>query len=307
MKYIKISYETLLEKSKFVKSSLLNKKIIDSSVTGRYCVYENLITQLNEARHNGQLSEFLLKYKKGEVGFALKELRELVDVFEQILVIHNDLSIDSRKNLMKKIKIILGGPNFTENETKDNNSPRNHQFELRLAAKFIQSGLTNIEFKDNPDILIDIDNKQYGCECKRIFSLSERSLIRNTIKAIRQIKTNKDNYYAGIVALDVSPQFEQGKNWLTCNSRNEADTIVLDQLEKYVKYMYNKINKIQSAAKDGYVVAIILNSSTVYLLKDFSDIGWIQETGVLVLDKENKIKAESFLKDFNKLQEYADS
>lgn len=295
-----LSYGALLEKTKEVEQKLLASGLVTKPISGRFKAYQRMIGELDDAWTQKKMADFYKKGQNDKYGFALKELREMVDIFEQLLVIYGNLSTQNKKELQNRVRQILSGPDFTVDETPANSAARNFQFELRLAAKFIQNGYHDIGFQTNPDLLISVDDRKYGFECKRILGLSERSVIENALKAIKQLDVHKDNYFGGVVAIDVSAQYEQGQKWLKSKTRDTANTYALDELQKYVQYLYNRLKQLREAASDGFVVAIWMNLSTVYVLEN-SELGWIQESGVLVLDKENP-NGKIFVSDFGKMQ-----
>ena len=58
----------------------------------------------------------------------------------------------------------------------------------------------------------------------------------------------------------------------------------------------------REAAIDGHLAGIILNLSAVYVISSNSELGWVQEVGILVFDKENPSKAMQFMRDMQELQ-----
>lgn len=300
-----ITYRNLVDKSIKVEKLLLENKIIDSPIKGRFKRYQGMVSSLRDSWEAKTMDQFWKSSKGDELGFALKELHELSDILEQIMASFDSLSDTSKKFIKEKMPIILSGTNFTVDENSANSAARNYQFELRLASKFAQAKYKNIAFAEHPDLLVTVESKPYAYECKRIFGNPETKIQSNIETGLKQLERNKDSYFSGVVALDLSPQYELGKNWLIAKSREEANTIALDSLEKVANTIHSRIYKVREAATNGYLAGIILNLSTVYVISSNNEFGWVQEIGVLVFAKENPSKAMQFLNDMKELEKYA--
>lgn len=300
-----ITYRELVNKSQKVEKLLLEKGIIDFPIKGRFKYYQNMISSLRDNWEAKTLNQFWNSFKGDEMGFALKELQELSDIFGEVTNFYDSLSAVSKKFVKEKIPIILSGTNFTVDENSANSAARNYQFELRLASKFIHAQYKQIDFAEHPDLLVTVDNKPYAFECKRILGNPENKIQSNIETGLKQLEKNKDKYFSGVIALDLSPQYEQGKNWLIARTREDANSIALDSLEKVANTIHSRIYKVREAATNGYLAGIILNLSTVYVISSNNELGWVQEIGVLVFDKENPSKALQFMNDIQELQKYA--
>src|SRR3989338_5558865 len=299
-----ITYSQLVEKSIFVENQLIGKKYINHPIQGRFKHYQKIISLLRDNWEANTMDKFWIAFKMEDTGFALKELFEITTILEQVLVIYDSISKESKKYINEKLLTILSGPNFTIDETSKNSAARNYQFELRLASKMIEAQYKKISFAEHPDLLIEEKMRPYSFECKRILGNPERKIPSNIVEAIHQLENYKKGNYAGIVAVDLSPQFEQGKNWLKSKSREEANKFTLNQIESVAWTVYNRVYKVKEAAERGYLVGILLNLSTVYILTGNNEMGWIQEMGILILNKENPDKGLHFSEDFNNLQKY---
>lgn len=299
-----ITYRQLVDKSIQVERQLFDKKILHKPILGRYKHYQKTISLLRDHWEAKTMDRFWKDYDQGDMGFALKELHELTDIFEQLVYIYDDLSEDSKHFIKEKLPIILSGPNYTVDETPQNSSARNYQFELRLAAKIIAANYKNIAFAEHPDLLVIVDNRPYAFECKRVLGDPESKIPSNIETAIKQLEDNQTDKFGGIVAVDLSTQYEKGENWLSSSNRSSANKFALDELERVAWVIHNRMYKVKQAAKRGYLVGLILNLSTVYVLSENNEMGWIQETGILVLNKENPSKSPQFMTDFEDLQRY---
>lgn len=299
-----ITYRDLTNKSKNVEDLLLSKGILTSPIVGRYKYYQKLVSELSLHWEAQTIDRFWKTISGDKMGFASKELHELSDILENIALTYDDLSEESKTFIKNKIPTILSGTNFTVDETPNNSAARNYQFELRLASKFVTAQYKNISFAEHPDLLVTVESRPYAFECKRILGNPEKKISSNIEAAIDQLRTNSNAYYSGVVAVDLSPQYEQGKNWLVSKSREEANKIALDSLEQVANSIYRRMSKIKRSAEDGILVGIILNLSTVYVISSNNELGWLQEIGVLLLNKENPEKGTQFFEDVKKLQKY---
>lgn len=299
------TYRNLTSKSKKVESLLLRKGILTSPIVGRYKYYQTMVSNLSDNWEAQTMDQFWKKFSRDKMGFALKELHELSDLLENIAQIYDDLSEESKSFIKSKIPTILSGTNFTVDETPKNSAARNNQFELRLASKFITAKYKNISFAEHPDLLVGVESRPYAFECKRILGNPQKRISRNIEAAIDQLRANSSEYYAGVVAVDLSPQYEKGKNWLISESREEANKIALDSLEQVVTTIYRRMAKVKEAAEEGILVGIILNLSTVYYISSTNELGRLQEHVILFLNKESPVKGAQFLEDMKELKKYA--
>jgi len=293
----KTSYSELLTRSNVVANNLI--KLMDVSVVeSRFSEYQQLLKSLSTAWENNQIRDFTKRYPKRITLFALKELKEIIIICEEIFDKSDKYSLRYKNDLKIKLKTILGGPFYTFKETSKNSNARNIQFELRIATTCSKTGLTT-KIGELPDVTVEVDDRKYFIECKRIIGKSERTIFNNLDNALNQINNNPVEYYSGIICLDVSPQFDNGNLILKKNNVVTAEKFVLDQLEKYVFYIYKRSEKLKKLATKKKIGMLWLNFSGVYEVQD--GFGWINENGLLVLNKENKLQSEQILKDFSVL------
>lgn len=302
---MKITYELLYRRSKDVEKALIEIGIIPSNLQGRFKEYQKEVHKLSvkwKERKDKNLDEKV--NFGGKQIFALKELREIIETLTPIIEIYKDLPENSQKIVKLKINTILTGTPYIFNE-RGNTAPRNYQFEFRLAAKLVEADY-EIQFFNNPDICVVVKNRRYAIECKRITGKSPRVIQANIESAIDQLIEHKRNYYAGIIALDVSALLDNRTNLLQSTQRELAAKKVLDDIERMLFSGYKRYQKLKKYSH-SHIVALFYNYSGSYVIKNDNDVGWIQQTGVFTFDKENPNKAEKFLADFRKYRElYAD-
>lgn len=298
-----ISYDTLIEKTKSIEPFLNSISLLDKAKRGRLYFYINLITQLNKAIKDGTYDNFLKKFDHAKCGFALKELREIVFILENICFLHLTINNGHKAEIERKLAHILTGPNFTSHETSANSTARNYQFELLLTARLFSKGLKTIYFFTNPDIHLETNNRKYAIECKRITGDFISLSIQRTEDAIKQLlKLPEGQYFGGIVALDLSSKYEQGSRWLDSKNHDTAENYIQGLLGKDLAHIYQKSTKTKQAAENGRVVALIANVSAVYTLKERKELGWVNEIAFLMFNKELPFREHVILTDFAPLK-----
>jgi len=166
--------------------------------------------------------------------------------------------------------------------------------------------LVRTSLHDNPDIAVESYGKKYAIECKRVTGNFETASLKRVGEAIDQLYKVSDKYFSGVIVLDISQKYEEGQNWLHTQSHISAERFALDQLQKDVEWIYKNSQKLILSAKQGFIAGIIVSMSGVYALHN-EELGWINELGMLVLNKENSFRAELLMKDFRRLKPVTDS
>jgi Holliday junction resolvase len=299
---MKISYEQLYKRSKKIEQHLIKIGLIPTSSRGRFKEYQEEIRVLSDRwkRRKEENQDEFVDFGGKQV-FALKELRELIEILTPLIEVYFSLPENSQKIVKQKIKTILTGTSYIFDE-KGNTTARDHQFEFRLAAKLVEAGY-NVHFFNNPDIVVVTKNRRYAIECKRITGKSPRVVQANIEGAVEQLIEHKKNYYAGIVALDVSALLDKRTDLLRSTQRELATKKVLDDIQKMLFSDFERYQKLREYSY-SYLVALIYNYSGSYVITGDNDVGWIQQTGVYTFDKENPRKAKTFMNDFAKYREF---
>jgi|GEM_PF-6586342 len=167
--------------------------------------------------------------------------------FNLIMAQSDKLQKTSKAVFEKKLKEIVKMPLrvIDENAKTGTNQGRNTLFELRLAARFAQSGYKPILSHDHPDILINTEGKEYVIECKRVYS--ERSFTRLVCEAIDQLTNNSlqsDPNRLGVVAISISRAFHKGDKKLSSTQANLLSEFVDKEVEKFIKKHSDYINRV---------------------------------------------------------------
>lgn len=299
-------YQELYDRSRIAYLTLKEYGIINSSTKGRFIEYRRILSEYRNAHAQYKKEKFIDKYSKDKFAFAFKELLELTDIITALFSIYDSFSDKNKLALRKKVKLTLSGPIFPKHENYKNNNARNFQFELRLATQLIKDGYKDLIFGENPDLSVIINKRCYILECKRIFGKSPRAVRSNIIKAIKQLNRYKNNFFGKIIALDLSPQFVIGHDFVGGTSINALDNFILSELKEYMIYLRYNIPELNKAARDNSLVALILNISAVYVLFGHFGLastfegGAIEETSILAFNNEN-LRANIFGMDFANL------
>lgn len=286
MKRTTIKYKELVRQAFICENKLYKIGVWSKGIEGRFQFYIKSVNLLDQALKNGCIPEFLKENNQhGEIFFSLKQLYEFTTILNSVLPFLDTLLSTQKSELLQRLKISLSGPIFPEDENEKNNGPRNNLFELLILSRLLRAGYKNVKVSKNPDILINIDNRQYPVECKRVITLNERALFSALNVAIKQIVENwGKNYFKGIVAIDLSPIFEQGENMLDSKSPLSAETFMQYHLEQVFNSIYLRSEKLKKT--NGEIIGVLLNVSCVYALVG-SELGWMNELAMGVLNKES--------------------
>ncbi len=145
------------------------------------------------------------KYKAGQPHNFLalgNDIENSVYEAEAFILIYRFLNHVQSRQFDKLLKIIVKGPDYSVNEDPATNLHRNHLFELYLAAKLTEKGMT---IKHYEDIVFDFDNFEFAIQCKRPFNIN--SLSKNINYAYNQLKRHNrlesEQRVRGIIALSV--------------------------------------------------------------------------------------------------------
>lgn len=302
-----ISYGDLLEKSDTIISFLEKISLKNKAINGRYGAYRKLVHKIWDGIQNGQIDEILNSVgKDGQKNltksyFALKELYEMVFIFENIEALFRVSNEKQKDEIKKRINFILGGPIYTKDENSDNSQARNYQFELLIASKIFASGIKDVSLEEHPDVLVKVGSLKYGFECKRIFGDFEKQSLKRTSEALSQLSLIKNDIFCGIVALDLSSKYEEGKNLVSGSTVKSIEDYVQNSIKNDVSFIYSNNEKLVRMAKNKDVVALFGNVSSIYALSDKSEMGHLTEISALTLSKENPVKSGKFLEDFKNL------
>lgn len=204
-----MKYEDLLVLIKRQTEDLPKHSIIKVPIDSWVNDAIEIVNDLIRARERGiteneYFSKNKLLYEKSVS--SLYQLYDLSKIFSVITSIEKgQLPIIS-----KKINIVCKAPLLMMDENPNTNEGRNTLFELRLFSRLISKGFKPQLSLNHPDILLQINKRQYVFECKRPFKID--TLVTNINDAISQLKQHSlvSNNCYGIVAVSITRCFHPG-------------------------------------------------------------------------------------------------
>lgn len=293
------TYRELTNQSYELETKITEKLGIDFSGS-RYKEYQSVVEALTIAWENKETATYIKKYPFTTTVFSLRELQELAFILDFIQTRYDRLSEESKNQITKKLKIIIRGPLLPSGEDANTNESRNYQFELRVAAKMAEAKF-GVELNEHPDVLTTTRGHDYAIECKRVTGESKNATTRNVLNAIQQLGIYSRRRFGRIVAIDVSKLIDLQEAQTSCETGKEANDYILDLLHKRINDTYGNNEAISGLATKNKVVALMFTYSGLYILNNH-DMGWVQEIGFMVFNKEHPNKAKVCLKDFDNLK-----
>lgn len=194
-----------------------------------------IVNDLIRARNRGvteneYFSKSKLLYEK-----SVSSLYQLYDL-SKIFSVITSTEKSQLPIISKKINIVCKAPLLMMDENPNTNEGRNTLFELRLFSRFISKGFKPQLSLNHPDILLQINERQYVFECKRPFKIN--TLVTNVNDAISQLKQYSlvSNNNFGIVAVSITRCIHPGDKRLEVASELIAKT----QLQQDMKDIVNR-------------------------------------------------------------------
>lgn len=246
---IKTSYQDLIDSRDKYDSMLLSLGVKQKQ--NRWDEAYKLVQQLENVRMQNKTDEIDIK-TFGRMRFALTDLNNLnliLDCFE------GDISEVFRN----KFKDMLGGSINQVEEVSTSSCPRDTQFELLMCAKFREKGFNAQLGKINPDIVVKINGRKYGFECKRIFNFNQGAVQRNIEKAIDQLNNSfldKDYSKRGLPLLCIDRYVTGGDKILNALDENSVRSILGGQIQEFVDNHYRRWNGPK--VKDGRIIGVMM-------------------------------------------------
>ncbi|KPL00628.1 MAG: hypothetical protein AMJ90_07940 [candidate division Zixibacteria bacterium SM23_73_2] len=206
----------------------------------RFGQYEKNVELLDEHYKKGEVKELLRRTDFEDIVVSLNESTELVEIYEQLKYLNPEL-------LRKKLKLIIGGPFLTKNESseKGTNLARNIFYELYTMAVLKHAGFEILPELPS-DVAFTFESKIILFECKR--PQTKGSVESNFFKAVKQLTKNLNSLNElnskGIVSISVSKILNRGDKLLIGrdqnNLANKIDSI-LGEIVRENKYLYKKV------------------------------------------------------------------
>jgi hypothetical protein len=196
----------------------------------RWDIAYGLIRDLETARVQGKMDEINPKVM-GRMRFALTDIYNLMTILEQF---KDDKSILFKKKFVE----ILRGSDSQIDETADTNKARNTQFELMMCARFKEVGLDSVLCNSNPDILVRVNGRKYGFECKRVFSQSGKSIESNARSAILQLNESfldDDFTKRGLPLIGIDRHISGGDQLLEAKNEDNSRSRLGHEIENFIE------------------------------------------------------------------------
>lgn len=242
-------------------TTLLDKLGLQLHKSNRWSVAFDLVEKLNEARLAGTIEE-ISAVELGTMRFALLDLSELGTILESLT------EDDDAEILRLKFNLLMSGSPDRTKESDVNSVARDTQLELVLNARFRKAGLKSKLCEPHPDIVIEMDDRSYGVECKRVFSQNTNAVKRNVEKAATQLRDhylNTDKH--GFVAIGVERHLTGGDKILQSKSELSARVFLSNEVEVFCN-SYGPRWSNQTTMKDERVAGILVYMSFAGLVED---------------------------------------
>jgi hypothetical protein len=166
----------------------------------------------------------------------------------EIVEIYRSLNCNESQDITRRLKQIAKGPVLLADElvASASNAPRNYQFELLVASRFMNAGL-NIFLDEKNDLVIRLANGIIPIECKRPQSFTQAN--KNIRKGCAQIKRSFNDLpigsrFPGILVFGIEKLNNQYKKILVSSSVEKAkqalDKTCTDFFRRHIKRVQEK-------------------------------------------------------------------
>lgn len=252
------TYQNLIN-SKTKYDAMLARLDIKNKKNRWDTAYE-LVNALEVARLNDSIGD-IDSVTLGRMRFALTDLDNMNLILDQF-------SDDESILFKHKFSEILKGAISQVDEISTGSGPRDIQLELLMCAKFRKAGLDAQLGNPHPDILVRVNGKKYGFECKRIFNLNQSSVQKNIEKAISQLNDHfldKDYSKRGLPLLCIDKFVTGGDKILSAQDESSARSFLGDQIQEFISKYYKRWNG--SKIKDGRIIGVMIFMNVTAELK----------------------------------------
>jgi hypothetical protein len=255
----KTSYQELIDSRK--KYDRMLTKLAIKNKKNRWVEAYRLVTELENARLNNQ-QEAIDGKLMGRMRFALTDLSNLNLILDQF-------ADDDSKEFKDKFEEVLGGSFDQTEEINKSSIARDTQFELLMCARFRDVGLVSYLGDIHPDVVVEINGKKYGFECKRIFNFNDHSVQNNIEKAIDQLYTNfvqKNMTNVGLPLICIDRYITGGDKILTAQNAESTRSELGNQIQQFVDRHYKRWNG--KKVKHARIIGVLLYMNVTAILRD---------------------------------------
>jgi len=164
--------------------------------------------------------------------------------------------------LVEKWGRLKSGSADRAEETASNSDARNTQFELMLFSDLRRAGMTAAIGNPNPDISLEINNRGYSIQCKRIFNANRHSAEQSLRAAASQLtqELRESPGRLGVIALQIDRTFTEGQKILASDDRASA-IASLEGAHRMFTIGHERHLRSKDVIKSPKVAGVILYSS----------------------------------------------
>lgn len=250
------SYQTLIDSRSKYEAMLKRLNIKDKR--NRWTMAYDLVNQLEAARQGGTIDN-IPNMLMGRIRFALTDLDNMLMILDQFAKEESDL-------FKKKFIEMLKGSDSQASEISTDRS-RDAQLELMMCARFREVGLDAQLCDPHPDILIRVNSRKYGFECKRIFSTSDQAVQKHVKKAINQLNDNfldDDFTKRGIPLLCIDRHITGGNKVLDAKDEEASRKQLGHEIEQFINKHRRHWAGLHKAKQERVIgVMIYINMTTI--------------------------------------------
>lgn len=206
----------------------------------------SLIDEADAAVQNRQIVFPGNKTKRTKLLYSFQDISELKQILEA-------LSDWDQSIVKKKFKRFLKGTILPSEEKRENSFARNIGFELWLASLFSKRGYQTEISVNNPDLTVNLKNKKYFIECKRIYSeFGIEQAIRSAKKQLVRLSSLPKGF--GVIAVSISKIIPQDDLMLLSKNEAKATEGIYSLIEKFIIQYQHFWKNIKSKKIIGIIV-----------------------------------------------------
>lgn len=240
----KTTYNEILTQLRKTSNWLSDKAQINTSGTRFEAIYSN-VQQITEKFECGTLETLIEEKGNEDLWLSLTESDAFIRIFTALK------HIESAKLPRRALKLTLGGPLLPREETPNTAQSRNILFELELAARFHEAGISIIGFDD---IKLYFDGNHIGVQCKRPFS--KKGVRDNLRSAKEQIRKRHSAISQGMIAFAIDKIYETDRKILVVNNQSEIRQHVTWRTNDFIERNKNDWHHILNTRIIGILICM---------------------------------------------------